>query len=71
MRCDSPGSCAKYGQVTFMDVTSRKILHFELLQCSMVANSVVMEREGVRRALDSLTAKGEFIGTDDIINTLP
>ena len=57
---DSPGSCAKYTQVSVLDIDTDKILWFELLQVSMSKNSVVMERDGVKRALQNLEKRGKF-----------
>ncbi|CAG0881004.1 unnamed protein product, partial [Cyprideis torosa] len=50
-RSRSPGSSAKYTQVTFMCVKSKAIIHFELFQVYMSKNSVMMERDAIKVGL--------------------
>ncbi|CAG0895514.1 unnamed protein product [Cyprideis torosa] len=67
-RSCSPGSSAKYTQVTFMCVTSKAILHFELFQVSMSKNSVTMERDaievGLKKCMEIPDIEVEGIVTD-------
>ncbi|CAC5407917.1 unnamed protein product [Mytilus coruscus] len=53
-RCDSPGYSAKYGSYTLMDLQTKKILDFQLIQSNEVKGSTHMELEGLKRALGFL-----------------
>lgn len=53
-RCDSPGYSAKYGSYTLMDLQTKKILDFQLIQSNEVKDSTHMELEGLKRALGFL-----------------
>ena len=57
-RCDSPGYSAKYCTYSIMDSVSDLILDYKLVQSSETGSSVAMEKEGLRRCLDSLLANG-------------
>ena len=55
-RCDSPGYSAKYCTYSIMDSVSDLILDYRLVQSSETGSLVAMEKEGLRRCLDSLLA---------------
>ena len=58
-RCDSPGKTAKFCTYSVMVSDTNHILHFENIDKREVAlRSPNMEREGMRRCLDFLLAKG-------------
>ncbi|XP_077347750.1 uncharacterized protein LOC143996532 [Lithobates pipiens] len=66
-QCDSPGFCAKYTTYTFMDIYSKKIVDFELVQVSQTTSSVAMEKLGFTIALDRILENEydvQFVGTD-------
>ena len=66
-RCDSPGHNAKYGTYTMIDQQTAKIVDFQIVQCTEVNNSNAMEREGFKRCMDNIKAKGgniKVIATD-------
>ena len=56
-RCDSPGYSAKYCTYSIMDSVSDLILDYNLVQSTETGSSVAMEKEGLRRCLDSLLAR--------------
>ncbi|XP_068112068.1 uncharacterized protein [Hyperolius riggenbachi] len=55
-QCDSPGQSAKYCLYTFMDIVTRKVLDFEIIQSPQGSSSVAMEELGfdmcMSRAID-------------------
>ncbi|XP_062586004.1 uncharacterized protein LOC134247689 [Saccostrea cucullata] len=53
-RCDSPGFTAKFGSYTLMELSSGKILDFQLVQSNEVAGSTHMELEGLRGGFNVL-----------------
>lgn len=57
-RCDSPGHNAKYGTYTMIDQETDKIVDFNVVQVSEVNNSNAMEREGFKRCMDNIKARG-------------
>ena len=66
-RCDSPGHNAKYGTYTMIDQQTDEIVDFQIVQCTEVNNSNAMEREGFKRCMDNIKAKGgniKVIATD-------
>ena len=66
-RCDSPGFNAKYGTYTMLDQQTDKVVDFHIVQVSEVSSSNAMEREGFRRCMDTMSAKGahiEVVATD-------
>jgi len=62
-RSDSPGYSATYTSYTLMDLKTSLILDQQLVKVSEVANSVVMEKEGLERALEFLISMGMKIHT--------
>ena len=55
---DSPGFSAEYCTYTMMDVETREILDIQIVnKRELQLNSVIMEKEGCRRGLDSLKAE--------------
>ena len=66
-RCDSPGHCAKYCTYTFLDVKSQKVIDFDVVSVSQVANSNQMEKKGFVTTLGNIEATGikvEIISSD-------
>lgn len=66
-RCDSPGHCAKYCTYTFLDVTSQKVIDFNVVSVSQVANSNQMEKKGFVDTLANIEANDievKLISTD-------
>ena len=66
-RCDSPGHSAKYCTYTFLDVTSQKVIDFNVVSVSQVANSNQMEKKGFIETLANIEANGikvKLISTD-------
>ncbi|XP_019640935.1 PREDICTED: uncharacterized protein LOC109482594 [Branchiostoma belcheri] len=57
-RCDSPGHNAKYCTYSFMEESSKYILHFEMIQVTETGSSQSMETEGFRRGLNFLLDEG-------------
>ena len=55
-RFDSPGYSAKYCTYSIMDSVKYLILDYNLVQTTETGSSVAMEKEGLRRCLDSLLA---------------
>ena len=55
-QCDSSGYSAKYCTYSIMDSVSDLILDYNLVQSTETGSSVAMEKEGLRRCLDSLLA---------------
>ena len=55
-RCDSPGYSAKYCTYSIMNSVSDLILDYNLVQSTETGSSMAMEKEGLRRCLDSLLA---------------
>ena len=43
-----------------MDVDTKKIVNFELMQVSMSTSSVAMERDGVRLSIHGAVASGKW-----------
>ncbi|XP_001921592.2 uncharacterized protein [Danio rerio] len=67
MRADSPGHSAKYGSYTMMDLATNTVVDLQLVQSNEVGGSYHMEKEGLKRSLDLLDARGvrlECIITD-------
>ncbi|XP_067292168.1 uncharacterized protein [Pseudorasbora parva] len=58
MRADSPGHSAKFGSYSVMDLRTSTIIDLQLVQCNEVGGSNNMEKEGLRRSLDLLRARG-------------
>ncbi|KAL0969990.1 hypothetical protein UPYG_G00235660 [Umbra pygmaea] len=58
MRADSPGHCAKYGSYTMMDLNTNTIVDLQLVQSNEVGGSSYMEKEGLKRSLSLLGARG-------------
>ena len=66
-RCDSPGHCAKYCTYTFLDVTSQKVIDFNVVSVSQVANSNQMKKKGFVDTLANIEANDievKLISTD-------
>ena len=66
-RCDSPGHSAKYCTYTFLDVTSQKVIDFNVISVSQVANSNQMEKKGFVDTLANIEANDnevKLISTD-------
>ncbi|KAG0409796.1 hypothetical protein HPB47_013085 [Ixodes persulcatus] len=61
-RADTPGYSAKYGTYSLMEMNVKRIIHFELVQSTEVKSSSHMEKEGLRRYLDSMLSQGLIIG---------
>ena len=55
---DMTGYSAKYGTYTVMDQSSHKILDFQLVQVSEIANSPAMVKVGLERCLQQLSNAG-------------
>ena len=53
-RCDSPGHCSKFLSYSMMDLHSKKIIDFQMIQSNEVGGSTRMEVEGLERSLDLL-----------------
>jgi len=62
-RSDSPGYSATYTSYSLMDLKTSLILDQQLVKVSEVANSVVMEKEGLDRSLQFLISMGMKIHT--------
>ncbi|XP_059386284.1 uncharacterized protein LOC132121128 [Carassius carassius] len=58
MRADSPGHSAKYGSYTIMDLETNTVVDVQLVQSNEVGGSYHMEKEGLKRGLDFLDARG-------------
>ncbi|XP_042565521.1 uncharacterized protein LOC116223275 [Clupea harengus] len=58
LRADSPGHCAKFGSYTVMDLTNNTIIDLQLVQSNEVGGSYHMEKEGLKRSLALLEARG-------------
>ncbi|XP_034539013.1 uncharacterized protein LOC117812396 isoform X2 [Notolabrus celidotus] len=59
MRADPPGHSAKFGSYTMMDLNTNKVLDIQLVQQSNeVGGSSNMEKEGLKRSLALLNARG-------------
>ena len=65
-RGDSPGHSAKYCTYTFLDVESQKVVDFDVVSVSQVANSNQMEKKGFVTTLGNIEANGIKV---DIIST--
>ncbi|XP_042610729.1 uncharacterized protein LOC109070109 [Cyprinus carpio] len=65
-RSDSPGFSAKYNTYSFMDDTTDKIVHFELVQVTEASSSVAMEPVGFKRAVNTIQEQGIKI---DVLTT--
>ena len=57
-RCDSPGHSAKYCTYTFLDVESKKVVDFNVVAVTEVANSNQMEKKGFLESLNNIEAEG-------------
>uniref|UniRef100_A0A3Q2QYA5 Uncharacterized protein n=1 Tax=Fundulus heteroclitus TaxID=8078 RepID=A0A3Q2QYA5_FUNHE len=57
-RADSPGHLAKYGTYTVMEKTTKKIIAAQFVQSNEVGSSTAMEKEGLKRSLEQLSAEG-------------
>ncbi|XP_059909430.1 uncharacterized protein LOC132459064 [Gadus macrocephalus] len=60
-RADSPGHCAKFGSYTMMDLNTKTIVDLQLVQSNEVGGSSHMEKEGLKRSLALLDARGVTI----------
>ncbi|XP_074543284.1 uncharacterized protein LOC141803222 [Halichoeres trimaculatus] len=58
MRADSPGHSAKFGSYTMMDLSTNTIVDIQLVQSNEVGGSHHMEKEGLKRSLELLGARG-------------
>ncbi|XP_031429046.1 uncharacterized protein LOC105898184 isoform X2 [Clupea harengus] len=58
LRADSPGHCAKFGSYTVMDLTTNTVIDLQLVQSNEVGGSYHMEKEGLKRSLALLEARG-------------
>ncbi|CAM4299189.1 unnamed protein product [Leuciscus chuanchicus] len=58
MRADSPGHSAKYGSYTMIDLETNTVVDVQLVQSNEVGGSYHMEKEGLKRGLDFLDARG-------------
>ncbi|XP_040189237.1 uncharacterized protein LOC120920891 [Rana temporaria] len=65
-QCDSPGYSAKYSTYTCMDLFTKKIVDFDVVQVSQTTSSVAMEKLGFTNCLDRIIEKFDvqFVGTD-------
>ena len=66
-RCDSPGHSAKYCTYTFLDVRSQKVIDFNVVSVSQVANSNQTEKKGFVNTLANIEANDievKLISTD-------
>ena len=57
-RCDSPGYNAKYGTYTVMNIDGNEIIDFRVVHKGQVANSSLMEKEGLKIVLARLQDSG-------------
>lgn len=62
-RYDSMGHSAKYGTYTMFCNTTRKLVHFELLQSNQSGSSNAMELDGAKRSFAFLSTAGLNIST--------
>ncbi|XP_075891651.1 uncharacterized protein LOC142894271 [Nelusetta ayraudi] len=58
VRADSPGHSAKFGSYTTMDLDTNTIVDMQLIQSNEVGGSYHMEKEGLKRSLALLDARG-------------
>ncbi|KAM9341225.1 uncharacterized protein ABDE67_014898 [Symphorus nematophorus] len=58
MRADSPGHSAKFGSYTMMDLKTNTVVDIQLVQSNEVGGSYHMEKEGLKRSLALLDARG-------------
>ncbi|XP_034551922.1 uncharacterized protein LOC117821613 isoform X2 [Notolabrus celidotus] len=58
MRADSRGHSAKFGSYTMTDLNTNKVLDIQLVQSNEVGGSYHMEKEGLKRSLALLNARG-------------
>uniref|UniRef100_A0A3Q2QXR2 THAP-type domain-containing protein n=1 Tax=Fundulus heteroclitus TaxID=8078 RepID=A0A3Q2QXR2_FUNHE len=52
------GHLAKYGTYTVMEKTTKKIIAAQFVQSNEVGSSTAMEKEGLKRSLEQLSAEG-------------
>uniref|UniRef100_A0A8C9ZMU8 Uncharacterized protein n=1 Tax=Sander lucioperca TaxID=283035 RepID=A0A8C9ZMU8_SANLU len=67
MRAHAPGHCPTYGSYTMMDLSTNTVVDLQLVQSDEVGGSSDMEKEGLKRSLALLGARGvtiECIVTD-------
>ncbi|XP_036964597.1 uncharacterized protein LOC119025295 isoform X2 [Acanthopagrus latus] len=65
LRADSPGHSAKFGSYSMMDLRSNTIVDIQLVQSNKVGGSYHMEKEGLKRSLALLEARG--VALDSIV----
>ncbi|KAM8733556.1 uncharacterized protein AB9X84_025253 [Acanthopagrus schlegelii] len=65
LRADSPGHSAKFGSYSMMDLRSNTIVDIQLIQSNEVGGSYHMEKEGLKRSLALLEARG--VALDSIV----
>lgn len=65
LRADSPGHSAKFGSYSMMDLRSNTIIDIQLVQSNEVGGSYHMEKEGLKRSLALLEARG--VALDSIV----
>lgn len=58
MRAHSTGHSAKYGSYTMMDLKRNTVVDIQLVQSNEVGGSCHMEKEGLKRSLSVLEARG-------------
>ncbi|XP_028436431.1 uncharacterized protein LOC114557245 [Perca flavescens] len=58
MKAVSPGHSAKFGNYTMMDLKTNTVVDIQLVQSNEVGGSYSMEKEGLKRSLTLLEARG-------------
>ncbi len=62
-RCDSPGSSAKFGTYTMMDLETGKVIDIKIVQSNEVGGSHAIELEGLEQSLRFLDEYGVVVKT--------
>ncbi|KAK3104932.1 hypothetical protein FSP39_013440 [Pinctada imbricata] len=62
-RSDSPGHCAKYGSYAVLDLRVMLVVEVQVVQSNEVKGSCHMEKEGLRRCVDTITSHDLSIET--------
>ncbi|KAK3106929.1 hypothetical protein FSP39_003265 [Pinctada imbricata] len=62
-RSDSPGHCAKYGSYAVLDLRVMLVVEVQVVQSNEVKVSCHMEKEGLRRCVDTITSHDLSIET--------
>ncbi|KAJ8050227.1 hypothetical protein HOLleu_03344 [Holothuria leucospilota] len=60
--CDSPGYNAKYCSYSMMEISSQKIITFDLVQVSQASSSVGMEKVGFVNCMGKMADAGLSVG---------